>query len=599
MSYNANNLQNLINNRQYAEAIAYIDKYDYPDPSYNIEMQNVRQQLQRELDLYNANISKYGNNISLANNYYDQDILTNYKALKSLRYAKNENGNYYNFTDNDFAKSHPMASEAYNYLNADDGDGIVIEMSNNKKNWFGFNQWTVNNIEEVTKRLNCSESDLIANGIEIERSDNSTKFIVPKTSDLFGSMFFIAGQIDVDNDWDLSENKSKIYRFIDNNGKKEYNYITSPAAKNINIGKDDDKLEFRSRGSLQKPYSLKEAKEQQIKKYNEDYMTKIATDYYNFIQNSEQQSKGDINKFNSEIEDYTELTVAPFSFINSKTQKQAVFELQHYLGAGRSENWAYAKNSEPLIGKNQMDDPEDQIELWDNFVSKYNAIVSKGQWYRIQIDFGHDKHNDTQGVYISLHPNMDKDDKKANDDIERIFIPNCCPNWLALESKNRTDIKANKVIYDMEYYGNHYKHTFIDGSKAFIQNGIYYKTDNDGNIIPYSKNEITKQIQTDYIINDTKIQALNFVDQNGNISSNTINTLLENITYNAALEVINKNPLYDIDGNILSKEDIFKYRETIQNNINSYNDEVKTKLEYIYNLYDNIFKELFNKFNFI
>lgn len=533
-------LNSLLDKHDFNTALAFIDHCD-PDNRY---FSDIRADIQRLADEDNAIRSKLGNDTKAYNNLMDSESLTNLNTLHT-KYTNHLNDN----PDYEFSETNPDAAEAYKYLNAKGNDKVIFKLQNVRKGFMGIDWMAkdVNNEELLLNMLNMDKATLIANGINIKTINdeciveiNDTK----KAGNLYGTIFKTIGEIDSGLIQEL--NLSRLY---DKNGNEIY-----------------------------------------IK--NKVSAESTAEEYYNLIKKNEEEQ----NKNKSELadslygeENILEGTTWTLPIDNSKKSHDLFVEHFKSIGNFRNVDWYYGINNQALELYGGLDENSGKYE---QFLKEFNAADPK------RIHFAGACFNNTTGLLITLDPRHDAEGTPYND-VKKIFIPNFMPELINYD-KNDTKLQASHIVNKMNSFKSHYKHTFADGSKGYLdENGLYHKIDKNGNetinVSDDPKYALRDDINKDIILNNAK-QYLkqNYVNRNREVNKSSAEEFAKTIAISIGEEIMGNVPLFDISGKEINIKSIFNYREKIVERLNEdYSDVVAKKIELILNSYYDIINNIY------
>lgn len=535
-----NYLDSLLDKHDFNTALAFIDHCD-PDNRY---FSDIRADIQRLADEDNAIRSKLGNDIKAYNDLMDSEALTNLNVLHA-KYTNHLNDN----PEYEFSETNPDAAEAYKYLNAKGNSKVIFKLQNVRRGFMGIDWMAkdVNNEELLLNMLNMDKATLIANGINIKTINgeciveiNDTK----KAGNLYGTIFKTIGEIDSSLIQDV--NLSRIY------------------------DKDGNEIYIKNKVSAES----------------------TAEEYYNLIEkNKAKQDKNKLELADSLYgeENILEGTTWNLPIDNSKESHDLFVQHVKSIGNFRNVDWYYGVNNEAL---ELFGGSDENSKEYEQFLREFNAANPA------RIHFAGACFNNTTGLLITLDPRHNEEGKPYND-VKKIFIPNFMPELINYD-KNDTKLRASNIVNKMNSFKSHYKHTFSDGSKGYLdENGLYHKIDKNGNetinLSDDPKYSLRDDINKDIIINDAKQYVKqHYVNRNGEINKSLAEEFAKTIAIGIGEEIMGNTPLLDIYDKAIDIKSIFDNKEKIVERLNEdYTDIVAKKIELILNSYYDIINNVY------
>lgn len=567
----------LCSSHRFQEAADYYKKYDF---SSNQELQRqvwdkideLETAARRENAIYTRVEDK-----RIVSNIRFADAVLQPGGIDEMRYRKDDNGNYIYPNNDAFKKENPLAGEfleIWNRLGGITTDNTVkmdVSIPRHKKGgvWFFGRDWTVADIDDekeiygtLQKKWGITREDIEASGITYDSSDaENIKFTVPKTSKYAKQFMYAVGT--VERPYQNTYNHVNIVGYTSNGTK------TSQIKEYWN---PDYGSSYGGRG----------------RKETISYKNDIF-DLVDLIDKADVSKQAAIQKLNGDKPIRTSGTAWSISLIQSETDKKRVID--------------FIKGNPPANYQHYMNTNGGNLEIVedDEDYTKFMKDLSAADY--THIEFQGYTNNGITGLLITLNPEKDSNGE-AIGDVKQLFVPDYLQGLVGYDAERLSDVKAIREYDNMCNYGSGYRYTFEDGSVAFVDEGGNVRRQNVSENVAHIDNssdareKLIRDIDRDYIIKHAGREAIRYVNNNGEIDVNSIETLAETVATAAIDELYPNTPLYDIHGNQIDVTTLFKNREKIYKNINKdYNQEVKKKLEEMYSIYDTIVGKALRTYN--
>lgn len=589
--FDNNYVSQLCASHRYREAYNYYKKFDFSD---NFELQ---QQVWNKMDELDEAAKK---DEALYYRIEDKRTISNIRftdavmqqgGVESMRFQKDDRGNYLYATDEDFNKENPIAGQfrtMWNRLGSTGVRTVSMDVSIPKiKRGSGGGDWSVKDIDDdaeifatLKSKYGLTRDDIESSGILRDTSDiDNVKYKVPKDSQYAIQFMYSVAAVESkymnwfkrNNLYDNHYNDVKIIGY-DVKGNR---YEPYSANKNYNYGSA-----YANPYAGQQPPNITDVK---------DYRYDIF-ELARLIDKADGLKANATSKIQKQESIETSGTKFQLSMIKTATDKQFVIDYCKTHALSSSHERYLATNGGVLQKSTKEKDYEDFMR---NFAARSaNQIEIEGY-----------TNNGLTGILITLNPVLDNKTGKGVGDIQQMFIPNYMMQVVGYDMNKRTDIKALQEVANMQSYGSGYKYVFDDGSVAFIDEGgkIRRRDANQSQEIIDdlfdSRERLLRDIDRDYILKHANREVIRFTNSNGEIDRKILDKYAKTVASSAIEELYSATLNRDISGNEIDFENLFTNRAAIQETLDSnYNLLVKQKLEDMYAIYDNIIKNALSNY---
>lgn len=532
LAYNSEKFNKLVKSRKYEEAADYASQYHFNDAKKQAELENNIETLRMK-----------GRQVSAFYSKVDENDIDKVDFFQSVF----ENGGLEEIADNEYAKEY---SNFKNQVGGVNSQSLSITFPNG---WFD----SYNNFDFFVEHSGLTEQELKANGIVPKINKGNTIIQFDKSNAL-------ANKILNNLPRSFYTSNSKYVQGLDIDGNVvEQDYDITRQSLN------------RMRNLVEQTQHINNYYEDEVKSFTKNYSSTIGGLLAPELEDLKQQrAKG-------------ELTPSQFNTAYKTKFNNILTTLQNI---GSSSYEIYGNNGKDINDETlRLLSNEERAEAIRMISSDYDvtlkAMVSNGEIGTL-VEIG----------ALSEQPKNISDNAQYKDMTKsrrfQFFIPGLFTDLAQQQINRNTLTRSAQEINNMQDYFYDYK---TINKETITPNGLgnFIYTKNNKSI-EIGKDEAQRLINKDMAIKDgqkIKYQFINNYDYL--VGFDNYNNLVKQYAFNVVNELYPDIALEDVDGNSLSIEDAFNLMSPsgiTVNNVNRFyvNNSVSSKLEELYNIYNNI-----------